>query len=176
MDLTIIGVGWYQPLLPIFAKDIFRVGPAPFGMLASAPSIGGMLAIFALLMAGDIKHKGLVALWAFLAYSLCVGVFAVTENFWLALALVGVLGASNSVQAVMRQTAFQLLTPDHLRGRTFAVFTIFSHSAGALGAMEVGFAAALLGAPGALLFGSAVGMILTVLFWATHSELRHFRS
>src|SRR5215510_814667 len=176
MDLAIIGVGWYQPLLPVFAKDIFRVGPAPFGMLASAPSIDGMLAIFALLMAGDIKHKGLVALWAFLAYSLCVGVFAVTENFWLALALVGVLGASNSVQAVMRQTAFQLLTPDHLRGRTFAVFTIFSHSAGALGAMEVGFAAALLGAPGALLFGSAVGMILTVVFWATHAELRHFHS
>ena len=136
MDLTVIGVGWYQPLLPVFAKDIFKVGPAPFGLLASAPSIGGMLAIFVLLTAGDVKRKGLVALWAFLVYSFCVGVFAVSENFWLALVLVGVLGATNSVQAVMRQTAFQLLTPDHLRGRTFAVFTIFSHSAGALGAIK----------------------------------------
>jgi MFS family permease len=176
MDLAVMGVGCYQPLLPVFAKDIFKVGPASFGLLASAPSVGGMLAIFVLLMAGDVKRKGLLALWAFLAYSLCVGVFAVVENFWLALLLVGLLGATNSVQAVMRQTAFQLLTPDHLRGRTFAVFTMFSHSAGALGAMEVGFAATLLGAPGALLLGSVVGIVLTLTFWATHSDLRRFRS
>ena len=174
MDLAVIGVGYYHPLLPVFAKDIFKVGPAAFGLLASAPSVGGIIGILVLLMAGDVKQKGMLALWAFLAFSLCLGLFAVLENFWLALLLAGALGATNSLQAVMRQTAFQLLTPDHLRGRTFAVFTIFSQSVNSVGAMEVGFAASLIGARGALLFGSAIGIFLTLTFWATRADLRRF--
>ena len=43
LDFIVIGVGYYRPLLPIFAKDILFVGPAGFGMLSSAPAIGGMI-------------------------------------------------------------------------------------------------------------------------------------
>ena len=75
LDFTIIGVGYYRPLLPIFAKDIFNVGPAGFGLLASAPAVGGMLGVLVLLVVGDIRHKGLLALWSFLLFSLCLGVF-----------------------------------------------------------------------------------------------------
>lgn len=176
LDFMIMGVGSYRPLLPVFAKDIFHVGPAGFGLLASAPAVGGMLGVLALLVVGDVKQKGLLALWSLLLFSLCLGVFALSHNFWAALVLVGALGLTNSLQAVMRQTAFHLLTPDHLRGRAFAVFNMFSSGAGSVGAIEVGFAAALLGAPGALLLGSAVGLILTLTFWAAWPGLRQFRS
>ena len=39
LDFIITGVGYYRPLLPVFAKDILRVGPAGFGMMSSAPAI-----------------------------------------------------------------------------------------------------------------------------------------
>jgi len=176
LDFTIIGVGYYRPLLPIFAKDIFTVGPAGFGLLASAPAVGGMLGVLILLVVGDVRHKGLLALWSFLVFSSCLGFFALSRNFWAALLLVGVLGLTNSLQAVMRQIAFHLLTPDHLRGRAFSVFNMFSQGANSVGAMEVGFAASLLGAPGALLLGSAIGLVLTLSFWAAWPGLRQFRS
>ena len=70
------------------------------------------------------------------------------------------MGLANSLQAVMRQTSFHLLTPDHVRGRAFSVFNMFSQGANAVGGAEVGFMAALLGAPGSLLFGCAVGGLL----------------
>jgi MFS family permease len=174
MDFAIIGVGYYQSLLPVFAKDIYQVGPAAFGLLASAPAAGGILGILVLLVAGDVKRKGLVALWAFLSFSFCLAAFALTHNFWLAFALVIVMGITNSLQAVIRHTAFQTLTPDHLRGRTFAVFTIFAQGAGSFGAMQVGFMASLLGAPGALLLGSAVGLALTMTFWIGWPEVKRF--
>jgi MFS family permease len=176
LDFTIISVGYYRPLLPIFAKDIFQVGPAGFGLLASAPAVGGMLGVLVLLVVGDVRWKGLLALWSFLLFSSCLGFFAISRNFQMAVFLVGVLGLANSLQAVMRQTAFHLLTPDHIRGRAFSVFNMFSQGANSVGAMEVGFAASLLGAPGALLLGSAIGLVLTFTFWAVSPGLRQFRS
>ena len=95
-------------------------------------------------------------------------------NFWLSFGLLGVTGLANSLQAVMRQTTFHLLTPQQVRGRAFAVFHMFSQGANSVGATEVGFMAALIGAPGALLFGCAVGTLLTLSCWIAMPNLRKF--
>lgn len=162
LDFIIVGVGYYRPLLPVFAKDILQVGPAGFGVLSSAPAIGGILGTMVLLIVGDVKSKGLLALWSFLSYAVALGIFALSTNFILSMLLLGSMGLSNSLQAVMRQTSFHLLTPEPLRGRAFSVFNMFSQGANGVGATEVGFMAALLGAPGSLLFGCAVGGLLTL--------------
>jgi len=142
--------------------------------MSSAPAIGGIVGTVALLILGDIKSKGLLALWSFAVYALALGVFAVSSNLWLSLLLLGVMGLTNSLQAVMRQTSFHLLTPEPLRGRGFAVFQMFSQGANGVGATEVGFMAALLGAPGSLLFGCAVGTLLTLSCWILIPGLRKF--
>ena len=174
LDFIVAGVGYYRPLLPIFAKDILSVGPAGFGVLSSAPAVGGIIGTVIVLLMRDVERKGLLALWSFLSYALAVGLFALSTSFWLSVFLLGVLGLMNSLQALMRQTTFHLLTPDQLRGRAFAVFNMFSQGANAVGAAEVGFIAALLGAPGALLFGSAVGTLVTVGCWVSLRGLRRF--
>lgn len=174
LDFIVIGFGYYRPLLPVFAKDILLVGPAGFGMLSSAPAVGGIIGTIALLAIGDVKSKGLLALWSFLAYASALGLFAISRHFWLSLILLGALGLTNSLQAVMRQTSFHLLTPDHLRGRAFSVFNMFSQGANSVGAMEVGFMAAILGAPGSLLLGCAVGGMLTLGCWIVMPGLRSF--
>jgi predicted MFS family arabinose efflux permease len=174
LDFIITGVGYYRPLLPIFAKDILFVGPAGFGMLSSAPAIGGILGTLTLLMIRDVKSKGMLALWSFFSYAAALGIFAISTHFWLSLVLLGVLGLTNSLQAVMRQTSFHLLTPEPVRGRAFAVFAIFSQGANGVGATEVGLMAALLGAPGSLLFGCAVGGVITLGCWLAIPGLRSF--
>jgi MFS family permease len=174
LDFIVVGFGYYRPLLPIFAKDILFVGPAGFGMLSSAPAIGGVLGTLALLTIGDVKSKGLLALWSFLLYAAALGIFAVSTHFGLSLLLLGAMGLANSLQAVMRQTSFHLLTPDHVRGRAFSVFNMFSQGANAAGGAEVGFMAALLGAPGSLIFGCAVGGLLTLSCWILMPGLRSF--
>lgn len=174
LDFIVIGVGYYRPLLPIFAKDILSVGPAGFGILSSAPAVGGIIGTVLLLLIGDVEHKGLLTLWSFLAYAVAVGFFALSTSFWLSAFLLGSLGLVNSLQAVMRQTTFHLLTPDEVRGRAFAVFNMFSQGANAVGAAAVGFMAALLGAPGSLLFGCAVGGLLTLGSWIVMPGLRRF--
>ncbi|HEX9455714.1 MAG TPA: MFS transporter [Candidatus Binatia bacterium] len=174
LDFTIVGVGYYRPLLPIFAKDILHVGPAGYGMLSSAPAIGGVLGTVILIFFGDVSAKGQLALWSFLSYALALGLFALSTNMALSLFLLGVLGLANSLQAVMRQTSFHLLTPDHVRGRAFSVFNMFSQGANGVGATEIGFMAEFLGAPGALLFGCAAGGLLVLGCSAAMPGLRRF--
>jgi MFS family permease len=174
LDFTIVGVGYYRPLLPIFAKDILHVGPAGYGTLSSAPAIGGVLGTVAVLFFGDVERKGMLALWSFLAYALALGVFALSTHMGLSIGLLAILGLANSLQAVMRQTSFHLLTPDHVRGRAFSVFNMFSQGANSVGAAEIGFAASLLGAPGSLVLGCAIGALLTLGCWITLPGLRRF--
>ena len=174
LDFTVVGFGYFRPLLPVFAKDILFVGPVGFGLLSSAPAIGGVIGTVILLVIGDVKSKGLLALWSFLAYAGAVGIFALSTNFLLSLVLLAITGLANSLQAIMRQTTFHLFTPDQVRGRAFAVFHMFSQGANGFGATEVGFVAALLGAPGALLFGCAVGSLLTLTCWVGMPGLRKF--
>jgi MFS family permease len=174
LDFTIVGLRYYRPLLPIFAKDILHVGPAGYGVLSSAPAIGGVLGTVIVLFFGDVRRKGLLALWSFLSYALALGIFSLSVQMGLSLFLLAVLGLANSLQAVMRQTSFHLLTPDHVRGRAFSVFNMFSQGANSVGAAEIGFMASLLGAPGSLLFGCAVGGLLTLGCWTMMPGLRKF--
>ena len=58
LDLGATVVGFYRPLLPVFAKDVFRVSASGFGILAGAPAIGSVLGSATLLLVGDVRRKG----------------------------------------------------------------------------------------------------------------------
>ena len=87
LDFTNTGLGYYRPLLPIFAKDILHLGPTGYGMLSSAPAVGGVLGTVSILFFGDIKRKGQLALWSFFSYALALGVFALSVHLALSLFL-----------------------------------------------------------------------------------------
>ena len=176
LDFGVISVGYFRPLLPIFAQDIYKVGPAGFGLLAASPAIGAVLGAATLLMVGNVRRKGPLVLWAVLLYSLCLALFSVTPWFWLAILFSAGLGFTNALNAITRQTTVQILTPDHLRGRVFGIFTIFGQGANSVGTMEAGFVASLLGAPRAMLLGGGIGAAVTLAFWGGWPVLRRFRT
>ena len=57
LDFGVTLVGFYRPILPIFAADVFNMGASGLGLLYAAPSAGSLLGSMTLLMAGDIRHK-----------------------------------------------------------------------------------------------------------------------
>jgi MFS family permease len=176
LDFGVISVGYFRPLLPVFARNIYEVGPAGFGLLAASPAIGAVLGAATLLMVGNVRRKGPLVLWAVLLYSLCLALFSVTPWFWLALIFLAGLGFTNALNAITRQTSVQILTPDHLRGRVFGIFTIFGQGANSLGTMEAGFVASRLGAPRSMLLGGGIGAAITLAFWGGWPILRRFRA
>ena len=60
LDFGVTLVGFYRPILPIFAADVFNMGASGLGLLYAAPSAGSLLGSMTLLMAGD---KGIAVAW-----------------------------------------------------------------------------------------------------------------
>jgi len=162
LDFGVTVVGYFRTLLPIFAKDILKQGAGGLGLLSSAPAVGSVLGAMVLLLSGNLRNKGRLVLVSAAFYGVALIIFGTSSLFWLSLLLVGVLGFTDAISVTVRQTTVQLLTPDQLRGRAFSIFSIFALGANSVGAMEAGIVAALIGAPGAMMLGGAIGIAVVL--------------
>ena len=162
LDFFAVLFGFYRPILPIFAEEIFDVGARGLGVLYAAPAIGALLGSGVLLTLGDIERKGAVAIIVTLAFALSLAFLGLAQSFWMGLLALGLLGVSDAISVAIRRTVVQILAPDNMRGRATSFLSVFAQTTNGLGAVIAGAGAALLGAPNAALVGSLL-CALTVL-------------
>jgi len=165
LDLFAVLLGGVTALLPIYAHDILHVGPAGMGLLRAGPALGAIV-VSLLLTAFPLKRRVGAKMFACVAgYGVATIVFALSTNYVLSLLALAALGGFDVVSMVVRQTLVQMATPNEMRGRVSAVNFLFIGASNQLGEFESGFAAALLGAVGAALFGG-LGTLAVVAIWA----------
>ncbi|MDR3618160.1 MAG: MFS transporter [Paludisphaera borealis] len=162
LDMVAVLLGGATALLPIYARDILKVGPEGLGWLRAAPSVGSFATALALAHRKPIQRAGPVILWSVAGFGAATIVFGLSRNFHVSLAALVFLGACDNVSVVVRQTLSQMLSPDDMRGRVSAINTIFVSSSNELGEFESGVVARLVGAVGAVVLGG-VGTLVTVV-------------
>lgn len=163
-------------LLPIFAKDIFEIGPKGLGLLYSAPAIGSTIAGLVLASVHGLKNQGRWILGGVILYGAATAAFGLSGSFILALVLLSLVGIGDMVSTVLRNTIRQILTPDHLKGRMVAVNTIFVQGGPMAGEAEAGFVAQFFGAPFSVVSGGVVTVLLTLLIAWNVPKLRNYKS
>jgi MFS family permease len=165
LDLFAVLLGGVTALLPVFARDVLHIGAEGFGLLRSAPAIGGGLMALTLSLRPIHRDAGYWMLCAVAVYGAATIVFAVSS--WLAVSLLAlaVLGAADAISVFVRQSLVQILTPDPMRGRVSAVSSLFISASNELGEFESGVAARFLGPIGAAIFGGVGSVVLTGV-WA----------
>ena len=160
VDFGLVIVGFYRPLLTILASDVFHVGGTGMGVLFAAPAIGSFMGFISLLWVGEVKRKGMLFLFSVMGYAFGLIFLGIAPWFWLALLAAWTLGYTDSVSVVIRQTLTQLLAPDEIRGRAASFANLFANAGNALGSMEAGFVAQVIGAGGTLIFGGIVATVI----------------
>lgn len=153
-------------LMPIFTRDVLHVGAVDYGWLSAAQSIGAMLAALIISQIENIRRQGVIFLSAVVAFGLATMAFGMTRTVTLAMLTLVLIGASDSVSTIIRNTIRQIQTPDFIRGRMSSVVQIFFMGGPQLGEVEAGVAAQLFGAPIAIISGG-VGCLLAVA-WIVH--------
>ena len=164
LDLFAVLLGGATALLPIYARDILHTGPWGLGLLRSSPAIGALVTALWLARHPLNRRVGRVMFGAVAIFGVATMVFGVSKWLPLSMGALVVLGASDMISVVVRQTLVQLDTPDDMRGRVGAVNSVFIGASNQLGEFESGVTAALLGPVGAVLLGGA-GTILVVAAW-----------
>jgi MFS family permease len=149
-------------MLPGFADEVFGRGASGLAWLGSAFGVGALIGVGWLASRGRIKGTtGLM-----LATSLGVGVsmmaFAATTNFWLALAVIGVLGFATAVSGTGSQTLVQYAVQSEVRGRVMALYSIIVRGLPAFGAVLTGWFADFYG----LRLAVAVSAVVCLTAWA----------
>jgi MFS family permease len=165
LDLFAVLLGGATGLLPVFARDILKVGPQGFGVLRAAPAVGALL-VAGYLSARPIRSRaGVKMLLAVGLFGLMTVVFAYSRSLPLSVLALATLGGADMVSVFTRQSLVLIATPDWLRGRVAAVSTLFIGASNELGEFESGVAARFLGPVGAAAFGG-FGAIAVTMLWA----------
>lgn len=175
LDLSATLFGAYRVVLPALALDLLHAGPAGYGLLSSAPSAGALLSTFVVFrVVGRARALGRVLLLSTVGYGLATLLLA--RGGVLALALLGavLLGGCDAMATTIRQAAVQLETPDHLRGRVSSIYQMASRGGPALGDLNIGWLAGLLGPVGALTAGALVPVGYGLALLAGDSRVRRY--
>lgn len=158
LDMFAVLFGGAVAMLPVFVQDVFHYGPEGLGVLRAAPAIGGIVTGMLLTRYPVSRHAGRLLLAAVAGFGVCIILFALTAQFWVAAFLLLLSGVCDGVSVVMRTTIMQLMTPDDMRGRVSAINGIFIGSSNELGAFESGVAARLMGLVPSVIFGGVMSL------------------
>ena len=164
LDLFAVLLGGATALLPIFAKDIFNVGPEGLGILRASPAVGALVCALVIAQWPMRRGVGKKLYFAVAIFGLAMLCFGLSTNFLLSIAALVIAGAADSFSVVIRMTLIQLETPDFMRGRVSSVNAIFIGASNELGEFESGATAAVLGPVGSIVLG-ALGTLIVVLAW-----------
>ncbi|MBO3460194.1 MFS transporter [Aetokthonos hydrillicola Thurmond2011] len=165
LDMFAVLLGGAVALLPIFAKDILRVGPFELGCLDAAPSIGAFIMAVSLAHLPPLRKAGKALLWSVIGFGVVTIIFGLSRWYWLSLLMLAFSGALDAISVVIRHTLVQIRTPDHLRGRVSAINSVFISTSNELGRFESGLAAAFFG-PVIAVVGGGIGTVLVAILAA----------
>jgi hypothetical protein len=153
LDLFAVLLGGATALLPVYAKDVFEVGPWGLGLLRSAPAVGALISLAVLTRTPLEARIGRIEFTAVAIFGIATIVFGLSSSFWISMLALAVLGAADSVSVVIRMTLVQIETPDDLRGRVSAVNSLFVSMSNQIGDFRAGTVAAWIGTTPAVLLG-----------------------
>ena len=165
LDLFAVFFGGAVAMVPVYARDILKVGPQGFGYLNSASDLGSITIVVLLTIFPMRKKQGIKLLLAVAGFGTCIIVFALSKLFWISFAALMLSGILDGISVVIRGTIMQLKTPDNMRGRVMSVNSMFINSSNELGQFESGFAAKLMNVVPSVVFGGCMTLLVVGVSW-----------
>lgn len=165
LDLFAVLLGGAVALLPVYARDVLKIGASGLGLLRCAPGAGAVLMALVVAHYPLRRRAGVKMLACVFGFGIFIVVFGLSRNLWLSLVALFLTGALDMVSVIVRQTLVQVATPDHMRGRVSAVNSLFIGASNEVGQFESGVTAQWFGTVPAVLIGG-IGTMLVVLLWA----------
>ena len=109
-----------------------------------------------------VKNTGKKLLAAVFGFGICMIIFAISKSYLLSLFVLALSGAFDNISVVVRGTIMQSMIPADMKGKVYAVNSIFIGSSKEIGAFESGVAARLMGVVPSVVFGGCMTLLVVI--------------
>lgn len=154
----------YTAMMPLFAKDLLRLGPEGVGILLSVAAAGALAGSAWLSLGGAAEGAGRWLVCSIIGFGLFLLLFMATETLLTAAVAIFLVGLASSTYRTMSRITLQTRVPDRLRGRILSI-ALMDRGLMPLGAILIGAVAEWGGAlwAGVFMGGGCVAVTLAVL-------------
>jgi predicted MFS family arabinose efflux permease len=150
----------YQRFLPVFAKEIFAVGPEGLGLLMAAPGVGAIASLTFLASVGERWNRAWLLWITTTVTPIFLILFCLSPVFWISVVLLGIVGAGQVSFRTISRVIIQIEAPRDLLGRVMSVFNM-DQGMRSLGSVVLGAFATVFGASLGLALTAGVSLIIT---------------
>ena len=154
----------YAVLMPVFDETILHGGPEGLGVLMGCSGLGALAGALTLATRHGVRGLGRWVAVAATSFGISLILFSMSRTFWLSALLLVPVGASMMVQMAASNTLIQSMSPDALRGRVMAVYSMMFMGMAPFGALWSGAVAERIGAPATVDVGGVVCLIAAAVF------------
>jgi MFS family permease len=145
----------YTVLMPAFVDHVLRRGPNTLGTLMAASGAGALASGVYLASRRSVVGLGRIVAMATLAFGASLIGFAFATSFWMALAVLPVVGGAFMMQMAATNTVLQTLVDDRMRGRVMAFYTMAFFGTAPIGSLLAGVVADRIGSRWTIGLGGA---------------------
>ena len=164
---TVLISPFLHGLIPVYAAEVYDVGPATLGLLMSAVGAGFLTGTLVLASIGDVPHKGLMILGCIALICVSMVAFALNPSIALAFPIVALGSMGTMGYFSITGATMQSILPDGIRGRVSGIY-ILTFGAMPAGNLAAGVISENMGAPTATLIACGLvvvaASVLMVLF------------
>lgn len=153
IDINAMTFGMPRALFAVLSLTVYHAGATGTGFLYAALAAGGTLAVLTSGWLIRARRLGRIVIVVVLLWGAAILGMGLVGSIVPAALLLVAAGWADGISAVCRTTISQSLTPDELRGRMSAVYSLVVTSGPRLGDIESGLVAGLVGALNSVLVG-----------------------
>lgn len=158
--LVILASMPYMAMLPGFVHDVLHRGAAEQGFLMSVTGVGAVVGSLFVASLPN-RNRGQMLMLAATVLSASLIAFAVSENYYITLPIMLVVGVSSSVRRSLGQVLIQTYPDPEYRGRVMAIW-MMQFSLMSLGTFGAGILSDWIG-PQFAIGGMAAGLMVVVV-------------
>ena len=146
-------------MLPVFAKDVFHLGPGGYSGLLACTGLGAVIGALIVAALGNFPNKGKIALVLQFVFGTMVILFSFAPVFWMRLTALLIAGTALVAVFAFMTSLVQLRVPESMRGRVVSIYMMAFRGGTPLGSLATGFLATHL-SPSWVLAGNGLMMCL----------------
>ena len=159
-------------LLPVYAVEVYQVGPTGLGILMSISGLGMVLGTLMVASLGNFRHKGRLIIGSVVILIVTMAAFSLTPSFIPALLTLTIMTTVQPFLYTIVQGTIQSIIPDDLRGRISGL-SMMTWGGLPIGSVLAGALAENLGVQMATLIGTGIVIVCTIILLRIFTFMWH---